>query len=144
MNAKDLLGKCARRSRDPYLGNVMIKDVSPYGHVQIEQKTDGTKETKWLSPQFFNNWDTCRDETWSQIGGRQLIGKCATRTKSMEGNNSFMDEAFFVTDVTDKGEIYGETVASGRNNLHRLDAKWNDGNWVMAPINMKCTRQYKF
>ena len=136
--AKDLIGKCARRVvQDPYVyGEMIIKDVSPYGHVQIERHVDRTlTESEWLDNKYFNNWERCKDEPWSRLSGKQLVGKCVTRISDMEGNREFMNRAVYVRDI----EPYNGAINTNPNYL-LWDPKWSDGNWVIAPPSMKCRK----
>ena len=137
--AKDLIGKCARRVvQDPYVyGEMIIKDVSPYGHVQIERHVDRTlTESEWLDNKYFNNWERCKDEPWSRLSGKQLVGKCVTRISDMKGDRQYINEAIHVYDVDTKGKIRTNPNDYGSG----WDPKWNDGNWVLAPPSMKCTK----
>ena len=129
--AKDLFGKCAQRTIEPYLdGMITIKDFSPQGHVLIEHTNYFRTKTKWLDPSFFHNWTHCRDDTWKPVSGRQLIGRCVTRIKKLGNDNNFTDCAVLVKNVMEDGKII--------TNNSFLDPVWNDGNWVIAPFNMRC------
>ena len=126
--AKDLIGQCAERTMLYGLsGQFIIQEVSLYGHVYVTNKD----KSMWIGPEYNAGWKKCKD-TWSHVRDIELIGKCVTRTERFKGiDDSYTDSAIFV------GNVKNGMIISG-DSKHRLNSKWNDGNWVIAPSNMPC------